>query len=466
MRHALVDGVQVVWDDLPGPFQGALVVGCGAHDEEVDQIGLTALVVEQVLDAVDGDEDGNATDSMASVITASGSPGDVAAFFADCCAALADLPVEDLAALPGSSAGYRDPWASLLAHRFGRSGPGLIRWPAVRSGEFTADQVRAHAARHFTADNTVLALSGPPPDGLRLPLLPGPSVRRADPPETRLRRRWYTDEVDGVGIAISGTDGPAAVILQLVLADRVAAALQRDDLVYRTTPSWTPLGPERVEFGLTLQLEDQYGEPLHAAAAELLWAELQQLVAVGPDREEIAEAVDSEGFLLEEVSDRLFQAGQRELFGASGDGGELAAVSPSDVRSAASSWWSTATIVVPLNTDAGLVGLSRSRCPVSTFMPNGVVLEPLSSSFRRRLRKAGGAERLVLGDDAAALVGAGSVHTFPMADILIVEDGELLMLGNVEHGCLANISAFGGRTMLAERLPPRRYRKAHEDAWY
>jgi hypothetical protein len=462
MRHAVVDGVRVVWDDLPGPYQAALVVGCGSRDEEIDQLGLTSLVVQLVLEAVDGAEDRDATDSMTSLIAASGSPDDVAVYFADCCAAVADLRPGDLADAFWYGTAYRDPWLSLLAHRLGRSGPGLTRWPVVDSGQFTAGEIRAHAARYFTAGNTVLALSGPPPDGLRLPLPPGAAVPRADPPEARLRRCWYTDEVAGVAVAMSGTAGPAALALQLVLAKRVAAALQRNGLHYRTIPSWTRLDQARVEFGVTLQLPDGYGVPFHAAAAELLWAELKRLTVHEPDVKEIKDAVD----VPDEVSDRLYQAGQRELFGVADDRELAAEVSPGDVRSAAGSGFSTATLVVPLDTDVGLVGLSRSRCSVSTFMPKGVVLEPLSASFRRRLRRAGGPQRLVLAADAAYLVGAhGSVHTFPMADMLIVEDDELLMLGNVAHGCLVNISAFGGRTMLAEWLPARRYRTAHEHPW-
>lgn len=464
MRHALVDGVRVVWDDLPGPYQGALVVARGAYDDDVDQLGLTSLVLDLALDAVDSEGDDSATGSTATYIAASGSPDEVAAYFADCCAALADPPVNDLADEDSgaSTAGCWDPWASLLGRRLGRCGPGLMRWPSVDRPEFTADEVRAHATRYFTAGNTVLALSGPPPDGLRLPLPPGPAVPRADLLEVpHFGRRWYTDEVDGVAIAITGTIGPPALALQLLLAERVGAALLRDDLDYRPALRWTPVDRDRVEFGLALQLTDEHSKPAHATAARLLWQELRRLASVTPARAEIEEALAVEVDPEPMVSDQLYLAAQQELFGVSDDFSALATaeVPPSDVRSAAASWLATASVVVPTNTDVELTGMSRSRCPVTTLIPNGVVLEPLSSSFRRRLRKSGAADRLILRDDGVYLVGAdGSVHNFPMADLMIVEDGELFMLGNLAHGCLVNISAFGGRSMFADWLPGRRYR--------
>src|ERR1044071_2876578 len=97
MRHALVDGVRGVWDDLPGPYQGALLVGRGAYDDDVDQLGLTSLILDLTLDAVDSDENDSATGPMATYIAASGAPDEVAAYFAGCCAALAEPPVDDLA---------------------------------------------------------------------------------------------------------------------------------------------------------------------------------------------------------------------------------------------------------------------------------------------------------------------------------------------------------------------------------
>jgi hypothetical protein len=228
---------------------------------------------------------------------------------------------------------------------------------------------------------------------------------------------------------------------------------------------------------------------VHWAAAQVLWLALQDLAAEPPGREEIASEeeeeetevedvgddaemdLDYDDGLLDQRSDALYGAAQRVLFGVSDDLTEedyagAAAASPEDIRSAAASWLATATVVVPTGTDAELDGMSRGRCPVSTFVPDGVVLKPLTRSFWRRLRKAGAADRLVLAGDAVHLVAAdGAVHTFPMADIMVVDDGPMLMLGNIAHGCLVNITAFGGREMFAERLPARRYRKVDRPLW-
>lgn len=481
MRDEHIDGVRVLWDELPGPYQGALVVGCGAADEDIDQLGLTTLVVKLIVEAVgvDGDDVFDTTDQLAALIHLTGSPDDVTDYFTECCAVLADLPMDDLAdaareitpvdrlmELYGQGAGPRDPRLSLLARRFGRSGPGLLRWPVVGYREFTVEEVRAHAARYCTAENMMLVLNGAPARELRLPLPPGEPVSRASaPPTARYGDGWYSDEVDGVGIAISGELGPAAVALHLVLNARVQAEVRRNGLEYRTNPLWMPVDQQRVEFGVGLLLEDRYSLPTHAEAARMLARELRELASEPPDRKELEAAEPP----AEEPTDHLYQAAQRVLVGVAGaltaeDYFRAAEVSPGDVRAAAASWLTTATIVAPPGTEiepGETAVLTRHTCPVSHFDPAGIVLEPLSTSFWRRRRKAASPDRLVLGDDACHLVaGDGSVHTFPMADAIVVDDGPMLMLGNLEHGCLVNISAFGGREMLADSLPARRYRRA------
>jgi len=257
-----------------------------------------------------------------------------------------------------------------------------------------------------------------------------------------------------------------------VLAQRVRVELERGELAYRTTPWWTPLDRDRVEFGLALRLADKSSAPAHSAAATVLWRELQRLAAAQPDRYEIEGAAQTAAppdptdpeYLLDQQSDRLLQAAQQELFGVSdmvtdADRAHAAAASPDDVRAAAASWLETAMVVVPAGTGVELAGMARSGCPVSTVVPDGVVLEPSSGSFWRRRRTAATVERLVVGDDACWLVGAdGAVHTFPMADIMVVDDGPRVLLGNVAHGCLVDITTFGGRALFAARLPARRHR--------
>jgi len=209
---------------------------------------------------------------------------------------------------------------------------------------------------------------------------------------------------------------------------------------------------------------DRSGAPAHPAAAAVLWHELRRLAAEQPDRREIeaataqaaapADLADPE-LLLEQQSGRLYQFAQRELFDVSDavieeDLARAAGVSPGDVQAAAASWLATAMVVVPAGTDVELAGLARTGCPLSTFVPDGLVLEPSPGPFWRRRRKAALGERLVIGEEACCLVGVdGAVHTFPMADIVVVEDGPRALMGNIAHGCLVDITAFGGRGLFS-----------------
>ena len=46
----------------------------------------------------------------------------------------------------------------------------------------------------------------------------------------------------------------------------------------------------------------------------------------------------------------------------------------------------------------------------------------------------------MLSDDAFHLVGADdAVHTFRAADLIVVERGRQVMLGNIAHGCLVDV---------------------------
>jgi hypothetical protein len=60
--------------------------------------------------------------------------------------------------------------------------------------------------------------------------------------------------------------------------------------------------------------------------------------------------------------------------------------------------------------------------------------------------------------DQLVLGGDGNVHTFPMADAIVLTGSKKVLIGDVKHGCLVNISQFGQVDKVSDRMPPRRRR--------
>lgn len=137
--------------------------------------------------------------------TASGRPALIAEFLTAVCRALGSLPVGDLGTELGvlqAEGGAGGPAPSLLALRLGASGHGLAGFeqPALRT--LSPREVREWAAGWFVGGNAVLALSGPPPERLRLPLPEGP--RRVPAPiiPRPLPGRVWDDGYPGVALAV------------------------------------------------------------------------------------------------------------------------------------------------------------------------------------------------------------------------------------------------------------------------
>lgn len=498
MRRAEIDTVRVLWQEMPGDFAATLAFAVGVRDEDVDQLGITHLAIRHLLLNLLAEPDETAG-LLETSFTLSGEPDQVAEDLGGLAALVADphlsglvltarqLDAADRAAdldLDIDDA-VRDPWASLLARRLGPAGPGLLRWPVVDPHRLTAEEVRAHLARWFTAGNAVLTCTGPPPAGLRLPLPAGPRAAHAPcPTPDPTGPAWYADEVVAPGIAVGGTAGPQAFLLLRVLGTRVDALLERAGVQAWSTEWSTPVGGDRLELGLSLHLHGRNRQRDSAVAARIPWQELLRLAAEEPAPAELATIVtryirspaedpqlrgqlERLGVLAAaeqaHVQAPLADAGHRALFDVYDEFGEAevaaaARLGPADVRAAAASWLPSALLVVPVGVDVTLDGMARTGCPVSSFTPHGERLRP---SLARRLR--GAKDGLVLGDDACHLVAAdGTVHTFPMADVMLVQRQGETLLGNIRHGCLVDVSGFTGVDKLVTRVPPRRHRIAHD----
>ncbi|WP_203693316.1 hypothetical protein [Catellatospora coxensis] len=498
MRREEIDTVRVLWQEMPGEFTATLAFGVGARDEDVDQLGITHLVTRHLLLSLLAEPDTTAG-LLETSFTLSGEPtrvgedlGELAALVAAADLSGLVLTAQQLDATDRATDldldvddAVRDPWASLLARRLGPTGPGLLRWPVVDPHRLTADEARAHLARWFTAGNAVLTCTGPPPAGLRLPLPAGPRAAHVTGPSGGpAGPAWYADEVVAPGIAVTATAGPQAFLLLRVFGTRVDALLERAGVKAWSTEWSTPVGGDRLELGLSLHLRGRNRHRDSAVAARILWQELLRLAAEEPTPTELATVVTrftrppAEDPQLRDGLERLgvlaaaehahaqaplAEAGHQELFDVYDEFGDAQAsaasrLGPADVRAAAASWLPSALLVVPVGVGVALDGMTRAGCPVGSFTPQGELLRP---SLARRLR--GAKDGLVLGDDACHLVAAdGTVHSFPMGDIMLVQRRGETLLGNIRHGCLVDVSGFTGVDKLVTRVPPRRHRIAHD----
>ncbi len=234
MQRIEIDGVPVVWRQGPEPLSAGLVFRVGRRDETFATGGVTHLVEHLVMGSLPRSHlDRNASvDSGLTEFTATGRPEQVAQFLLDVCRALADLPVDRLAtearvlAAEETRAGG-DLHGELLVARYGASGLGLsgMRDPAVAG--LSAEQVRAHAAAYFVRSNAALWLTGPPPEGLRLPLADGtPPARR---PQARLplalpaQRRYPGPDV---ALSFEAPAGDALLSGLRIVLDRAEDALR------------------------------------------------------------------------------------------------------------------------------------------------------------------------------------------------------------------------------------------------
>jgi hypothetical protein len=235
MRRGVIDGVTVVWRDSPGPLSAELSFGCGHRDEELDTIGLSHFV--QLL-ACPTPEHAGLASHLTTSFTAAGTAGRIVRELADICSVLAGPPDPDRMAEVAAEADPGErfsglsfdndliyPFASLLSRRFGACGPGLIRWPAPDYSVFTAEQVKAHIERFFTASNAVLTLTGQPPSGLRLPLPQGPKPERAAL-AFKSTPFWYQDEVDGAGISFHAGNGPLPFLVVSLVRTRLGKSVR------------------------------------------------------------------------------------------------------------------------------------------------------------------------------------------------------------------------------------------------
>ncbi|MFN3215194.1 MAG: insulinase family protein [Acidimicrobiales bacterium] len=446
MHRQDIDGVAVLWADRGEPYTGSLTFGVGRRDETFVTGGITHLVEHLAMSALAPSHlDRNASvDDGVTRFTATGKPEAVGQFLSEVASVLADLPTDRLALeasiLEVEGPGLVDPTTAVsLARRYGARGVGLVGFVDAAVGAISAADVRAHAARYFVADNAVAWFTGPPPEGLTLPLprgelnLPvrpesmgpsGPGVVVLDQP--------------GVGLSFEAPESEAVLTGCRILLSRLTEELRtRRGLSYHLGLWTSRLDLDHWHVSITADCRP--GDAVTVAAE--MYDGLRRLAESGPTDDELAHDLDgmrsvfddprSAADELDMAAGRMLQRGQPlthdELLAEHLD------LTGETVAAALKAVLDDVVVAVPVDTD-----------------PSGVplpVLEPPRAApadgqtFARRLTgsKAPFGARLVVGGDGVSLrmgpetitvrygdlVGCGRA---PGAALLVAADGTSLVV--------------------------------------
>ena len=409
VHETRLDGVRTVWVDAAAPFTAQLMFRVGVIDEELATRGITHLVEHLALAPLrDVAHPYNGMVTLDhTAFWAAGSTGDVIAFLREVSLNLRHLPIDRLKVearvLMAEAMGHPGTaGSSILAHRFGARGPGLIGFEEYGLRRVSGAEVNDWAIRHFTADNAVLLLTGPPPDGLELPLRRGA--------HSPLPTTWAYDDLPeeptnvreqeaGGSLAVFGARTTALRLATDVVRQRLEDRLRHDlGRVYAVGGEYVPLTPTEafVVWGAD-------SEPAHAVeVSETLVESVRDIAQRGPSDEELARAITKIVNQALVARDSLAQSqglesAQAMLFGRDPLDlvehlGSLADIAAGDIAAALRRPFERAVGVLAAGAETGFA-------PYSPDHDN-----PISGrAFRAKRGKA----RMVLGSDAMALQVAG-----------------------------------------------------------
>lgn len=441
VQRDVVDGVPVLWASAPGALAAGLVFGVGRRDETFLRGGLTHLVEHLTMASVGRTslECNASVDLTTTEFTASGRPERIAEFLRLVCTALWDLPLQRLPVEADvlrveAGAVARPSVGALLAERYGARGAGLAGFQDVAVSALTREDVQAWAATHFVRGNAALWLSGPPPDGLSLPLPPGERPPR--PPQRVLPLRTpalVEHAVDGavaLGAEVARLPGLGA-------AGRVLRNRVEDDLRHRRGVSYTvdldQLAVDGDRRFVAVSADCRDGQ--EAVAARALWQGLVRLAGDGPTSAELLHERDSVAEFLADPSSGAQEAAAAaaalvtDTVHRTSDElqQEAQALAPEQVREAAQALRDGALLGAPQGVELALSGMTKVPEWSAEVLPG-------RTFPRRRLGSdAPRGAHLVIGDEGVSVVlGAAEQLTVRFADtvaLLRVAPQEWSMVG-------------------------------------
>lgn len=465
------DGIPVFWVDAPGAFTGGLLLGMGVADEEYRESGIGHAIEHLAMSAIPPSHlDRNASIGLTETEFSATGPVDAVVEFLDqICTALGDLPLARLereaGVLDAEGGLFTGPaHGSALALRYGYAGVGLAAVGAVPARTLGADQLVAHAARHAVRGNAAAFLSGPPPAGLRLPLVGGeghPGGRREPPAAGPAAPGWTACDTPWPALSFVGPDDPALRRAGRVLVERLMRQLRHEQgLVYEIHPDVVAFGDDIRVATLTAECrEDNAGR-----VAELMWAASSELAASGPTQAELDHDLAGVRAYLDDPRSVLAEAAIAAAEQVNGRGlrtrremvSQVEQVGADQLAAALDAALGTAYLLVPWGQRVAN-GLARVEACAQLAAP-----PPGSSLLRRRLRsRAPRGSALFLAPDGIGFRDEdGDCHMIRWRDCVGVGiDGDLhLVTGRYRCHVPVDPAAWrGGQRVLAalqRNLPP------------
>jgi predicted Zn-dependent peptidase len=457
MQRTSVDGVLTLVRQGPAPLSATLTFGCGARDESFRTLGITHLIEHLAMSTLARlhHEHNASVDLETTRFTASGRPDQVAAFLTAVCAALSDLPLERMEreagvlAAEGSSPVDREA-AFALHQRYGHQGVGLAPCAGPGYDRLTAAAVRHHAATYFTRANAVLQLTGPVPDGLRLPLPDGPRPQRA-PHTPRHGASWDDAPIDGAALTFSApVDSPAGVLGNALFAQRLERLARHTRGISYSVGGAHVLRDDRLkDTVIWLDARPGHGEEV----ATLLWNETARMAREPATESEIKDEIEGFREAYQDpryVGAELDLAARAELFGLPYRDGDarlraLDSVTPREIAEHFAQALAGATLTVADGIQPNLDTLDGTRLERRGYWRNGDL--PEGKTFRAPLlarvahREARKARLVLTPTEIAELDTDADVHEIDFDHVVGMErNGEDRTLFGAS-GCTITVSA-------------------------
>lgn len=291
-NEQLVGDVRTLWSSVPGPLVANLSFRVGQSDETLMNRGITHLC-EHLLLSWFGSTPYQYQGTTGTTVTSfavRGAPEEVAHHLSALCAGLRSGAFLDrleherrVLEIEGRQRG-RNVTSDHLGRRFGAAGHGLVAWDEWGLHHLDRDAVWAWAATRFTSSNAVLALSGPPPEGLDMDLFEG--VRQPAVSDHRLTAQYPSH---------TRWDGPAALSALVerswasstatsIYGERVVQSLRHDaGSSYSPAVDYVVLDGDRSLVVASTEAADHQG----GRTAWQLYSLLGDLASNGPTAEEL-----------------------------------------------------------------------------------------------------------------------------------------------------------------------------------